>query len=240
MFARFPLWMAPSPLARRVVPFAVFTALTALQGSLGLGEGSRYWIYLLKTLLGAWMVWVLWKELPECRWAVSWEAIAVGVLIFALWVGLEGHYPSLSDLFSRLGMGKGDSAENLPQPWNPHAYFGSGSVLAWMFIGMRIAGTTLVVPPIEEVFYRSFLYRYLADPKWETVPLNRWSPVAFVITCAAFGIVHKEWLPGILCGAAYQGLVLRKNRLGDAMTAHAITNLLLGIWVAWKAAWNFW
>lgn len=232
--------MAPSPLARRVVPFAVFTALTALQGNLGLGEGSRYWIYLLKTLVGAWMVWALWKQLPECRWAVSWEAIAVGVIVFVLWVGLEGHYPSLSDLFARVGKGKGDSAEHLPQPWNPHAYFGSGSGLAWMFIVLRIAGTTLVVPPIEEVFYRSFLYRYLADPKWEAVPLNRWSPVAFLITSAAFGMVHKEWLPGILCGAAFQGLVLRKNRLGDAMTAHAITNLLLGIWVAWKAAWNFW
>jgi hypothetical protein len=45
---------------------------------------------------------------------------------------------------------------------------------------------------------------------------------------------------GILCGLIYQGLVIRKNRLGDAMTAHGITNLLLGLWVVWKGAWNFW
>jgi hypothetical protein len=24
------------------------------------------------------------------------------------------------------------------------------------------------------------------------------------------------------------------------MTAHAVTNLLLGIWVVWKGAWQFW
>ena len=55
-----------------------------------------------------------------------------------------------------------------------------------------------------------------------------------------FGVVHREWLAGILCGAAYQWLVLRRGHLGDAMTAHAISNLLLGIWVAYKGAWHFW
>jgi len=34
--------------------------------------------------------------------------------------------------------------------------------------------------------------------------------------------------------------VLRKNRLGDAMTAHAITNFLLGAWIVWRGAWHFW
>jgi hypothetical protein len=34
--------------------------------------------------------------------------------------------------------------------------------------------------------------------------------------------------------------VLRKNQLGDAMTAHAITNFLLGIWVVTRGAWQFW
>jgi hypothetical protein len=24
------------------------------------------------------------------------------------------------------------------------------------------------------------------------------------------------------------------------MTAHAITNFLLGLWVVWKGAWSFW
>ena len=45
---------------------------------------------------------------------------------------------------------------------------------------------------------------------------------------------------GILCGFAYQGLVIWKRRLGDAITAHAITNFSLGVWVVWKGAWQFW
>jgi CAAX prenyl protease-like protein len=66
----------------------------------------------------------------------------------------------------------------------------------------------------------------------------RW--LSFLITSAIFGFAHHEWLAGILCGLPYQGLVCRKKRLGDAMTAHAITNFLLGIWIIWKGAWHFW
>lgn len=104
----------------------------------------------------------------------------------------------------------------------------------------RILGSTLVVPPLEEVFYRSFLYRYFARQDFLSVPLNRFLPWPFFATAAVFGFSHFQWLAGVLCGMAYQWLVLRKNRLGDAMTAHAITNFLLGIWVVWQGAWQFW
>jgi CAAX protease family protein len=93
---------------------------------------------------------------------------------------------------------------------------------------------------LEEVFYRSFLYRYFAKPNFLSVPLNRFQLWPFFATAAVFGCSHFQWLAGILCGMAYQWLVLRKNRLGDAMTAHAITNFLLGVWVVWQGAWQFW
>ena len=102
---------------------------------------------------------------------------------------------------------------------------------------MRVA---FIVPPLEEVFYRSFLYRYLASVNFLSVPLDKFLPLPFLVTALVFGCAHNEWLAGILCGAAFQWLVLRKNRLGDAMTAHAITNFLLGAWVVWRGAWNFW
>jgi CAAX protease family protein len=53
--------------------------------------------------------------------------------------------------------------------------------------------------------------------------------------------LHPDrWVAGIFCGLVYQWLVIRKGRLGDAMAAHAITNFLLGLWVIWRPAWNFW
>lgn len=78
----------------RVVPLVVFAGLTGLQGELG--KGSEYWLYLVKTAVGAWLIWQMRPCVQEMRWRFSWEAVAVGVAVFALWVGLDGQYPRLS------------------------------------------------------------------------------------------------------------------------------------------------
>lgn len=225
-----------SPLLARVAPFVVFVALTFLQGKLG--PGSAYWMYLAKTVVGAWLVWQMWPLVAEMRWKFGWEAVGVGVAVFVVWVGLDGLYPSLNKLLSYVGIA--ESKEAAAHGWNPHAHFGEGAAMAWLLIGVRVLGSALVVPPLEEVFYRSFLYRYITRPDFQSVPLGRFGWVPFLVTSAVFGFAHYEWLAGILCGFAYQGLVCRKKRLGDAMTAHAITNFLLGVWVVWKGAWHFW
>jgi CAAX prenyl protease-like protein len=105
---------------------------------------------------------------------------------------------------------------------------------------VRTLGSTLVVPPLEEVFWRSFLYRFLVKTNFQEMPFNRMHWLSFVVTSTLFGLEHFQWLAGILCGMVYQFLVIRKNRLGDAIVAHAITNFLLSIWVLWKGAWSFW
>ncbi len=183
------------------------------------------------------MIWVIRPLVSEMKWAFSWEAVVVGVGVFAVWVGLDGLYPSLNELLARIGF---ELSSEPAKAWNPHVQFGEGSTLALLFIVVRIIGPVLVVPPLEEVFYRSFLYRWIVKPDFESVPLNRFNLKAFAFTALIFGFVHDQWLAGILCAMAYQFLVIRKNRLGDAMTAHAITNLLLGVWVIWRGAWNFW
>jgi CAAX prenyl protease-like protein len=228
--------IAASPLSARAAPLFIFCLLTAFQGHLG--ADSQYWVYLVKTVLGAWMVWSLRPVLPEMRWKFGWEAVVAGVLVFALWTGLQGFYPTLGKLLGFVHGGAGGTAQ--PTPWNPPRDFGAGSTAAWFFIAVRILGSSLVVPPLEEVFFRSFLYRYIVASDFLEVPLSRfvWRP--FLLSALFFGFYHQEWLPGILCAFVYQGLVCWKGRLGDAMAAHAVTNFLLGCWVVWRPAWNFW
>jgi uncharacterized protein len=221
----------------RVAPFVVFLGLTFGQGQFG--SSSKYWFYLVKTLAGAGMLWALRPWIPEMRWRLSWPAVMVGVGVFAIWVGLDGFYPSLDEILRRVG-GKSGPANAVAPLWNPQAEYGAGSVYAWFFIGVRLVGSSLVVPPLEEVFYRSFLYRYLIRPDFLGIPLGYFGWVPFLVTAGIFGFQHNEWLAGVLCGFAYQGLVCWKKRLGDAMTAHAITNLLLGLWVVGRGAWHFW
>ena len=207
----------------RIVPFAVFAALTLMQGQFG--ETGAYWIYALKTIVGAWLLWLVRAHVKEMRWKFSWEAVVAGVVVFLAWVGLDGLYPMFGE---RAGA------------FNPLESYGEGTVIAWIFIAVRILGSALVVPPLEEVFYRSFLYRCFIKPDFIGVPLNSFNLTAFLVVCAGFGFSHYEWLPGIICAFIYQGLVIRKGRLGDAITAHAITNFLLGLWVVLRPAYYFW
>jgi hypothetical protein len=215
---------ADSPILPRVVPFVIFLLLTFCQGKFF--EGSEYWLYLAKTFVGMWLIWEMRPLVVEMRWAFSWEAVAIGVGVCVIWVGLDGLYPRLTQ----------------PEtPWNPHRQFGERSALAWLFVLARIAGSSLVVPPLEEVFYRSFLYRYIAKPAFQSVPLKHFGWVPLLVTAGLFGLAHPDrWLAAVLCGLVYQWLVIRTQRLGDAITAHAITNFLLGAWVVWKEDWKFW
>jgi CAAX prenyl protease-like protein len=229
-------FFASSPVAARVAPFIIFVLLTAAQGKFG--AQSAYWFYLVKTIIGAWLIFEMRPFVPEMRWAISWEAIVAGVAVFILWIGLNPFYPTQSELFAKLGFTK--SFSNQLSVWNPNVQLGNNSFAAWFFISIHILGMTLVVPPLEEVFYRSFLYRYIANQKFLSVPLNKFLPLPFFLTAIFFALEHQQWLAGFLCGLIFQWLVLKKNRLGDAITAHAITNFLLGIWIVGKHAWNFW
>src|SRR5208337_1506362 len=90
----------------------IFLALTACQGKFG--AASAYWFYFAKTLAGAWLVWKMRPLVLEMRWGLSWEAVVVGGGIFAVWVGLDGHYPTANELFQnyvfpcfkKIGLGK--------------------------------------------------------------------------------------------------------------------------------------
>src|SRR5207244_2845253 len=135
-----------SPIHARVVPYVIIVLLTFVQDAY---QGPfRYWVYLLKMLAGLWCVWEMRSLALEVRWAFSWEAVLAGILVCAIWVGLDPHYPKFELLFKQ------------GSPWNPFKEFGEHSGLGWFFVAVRTAGSAVVVPPIEEAFYRSFLYRY--------------------------------------------------------------------------------
>lgn len=232
MIASFRRNMARSPEYARFAPLFIFVIITFIGGMMG-GDW-KFWGYMLKVVVGAWLVWEMRTFVPEMRWAVSWEAVVVGIGIFVIWVGLDPHYPKISLLFK-------DTPESI---WNPFARFGETSALAWALIVVRIFGMTIIVPPLEEVFYRSLFYRYIVRYDFQKVALGHFDAVALVIVSSVFGLMHFQWLAGVICGLAYQWLVIRKGRLGDAMTAHAITNFLLGVYVVWKggtdaSAWKF-
>lgn len=225
----------------RVLPFVLFLGVGALAGKAF--AGSEYWLYAAKTVAVGALLWFWRRRLPEMRWAFSVEALLVGVGIAVLWIGLTGVVPSLGRLWDLIREATGGPAAppvKPPEAWNPVAFFQDQPLLGWAFVVVRVLGRSLVVPALEEVFYRSFLYRYLVSPDFESVAHSTFRLGAFLITSAMFGLSHTDhWLQGVICGMAYQWVVLRKGRLGDAMLAHAVTNLVISGYVIATGRWEF-
>ena len=115
-----------SPIHARVLPYVIILILTFVQDSF---EGPlRYWLYLVKMLVGAWCIWEVRALIPEMRWAVSWEAVLVGVLVCLMWVGLDPYYGKVQFLVKAGAL------------WNPFKEFGEKSAMGWLFAVVRIIG----------------------------------------------------------------------------------------------------
>ncbi|MFM8880428.1 MAG: CAAX prenyl protease-related protein [Verrucomicrobiota bacterium] len=234
-----PMWSTPE--FPRVLPFAVFLVIGSLAGKWF--PGSEYWLYALKTVVVAAVVWVLRSRIAEMRWNFSLPALGVGVAVAALWIALDGIIPSLASIYDRVSaLWTGQAAVPRPvdPPWNPLAFFSGAPALGWAFVGVRVLGRSLLVPMIEEVFYRSFVYRMVMRPDFLQASLREWNLRAFAVTCLLFGLSHPDqWLAALLCAALYQGLVLRSGRIGDAMLAHGVTNGLISAYAIATGRWQF-
>jgi hypothetical protein len=217
-----------SPIYARVAPFIIFVGLMILNGFLG--KDGPYVVYVFRTLVGAWLIWQMRPFVSEMRWSFSLEAVAIGIAAFVIWVALDPVFPKNHILFT-------PTADDV---WNPFARYGAGSGCGWFFVTVRLLGSSLIVPPLEEVFWRSFLYRYCIRTNFESLPFKTFHPTSFIVVSLMFGLEHYEWAQGFLCGMVFQWLAINKNRLSDAITAHAITNFLLGLWVLARGDWHFW
>ncbi len=208
-----------------VAPMAAFLALTIIEGYVA--AGTYVWLYIVKVLVVTVVLCVFhetWADArPDAR--VIPLAVLVGLLVFAQWVMLDKlvHYPHLS---TRIG-------------FDPFSAIRSPVVRA-SFLAARFYGLVLVVPLMEELFWRSFLLRYMTDANFKAIPIGTFSWSAFAIVAVAFSISHPEWLAALICACAYALLLRHTRRLFAVVIAHGITNLALGLYVIVARAWEYW
>lgn len=219
------------PAIRRILPFAVFMLLLALRGAApedgGWGIDPR-WIYGLTVGVVGGMLLVWWREYGELAspaWPSPREvllALAVGLVVFVLWISLD------APVF-RLGDG---TARFVPLT--------ADGTLDWPLIAVRWIGAALLVPVMEELFWRSFLMRWIERHQFEAVPPQQVGLRAVVLSTFVFMLAHTLWLAAILAGLAYAWLYVRTGKLWTPVIAHAVTNGALGIWVVATGNWQFW
>lgn len=218
-------------LAAYVLPLAVFLiglACVNLIKKTGAGfwlQSPEYWLYPLQTLLCAALLY--WYR-GEYEWqGVRRPLFTLGVAaaVFALWISpqsffgvaprLEGFDP---DVFSN----------------QPAAY--------WVTVAFRFLRLVIVVPLLEEIFWRGFLLRYLINERFQTVPIGTFSWTSFFAVTLGFTFFHSsaDWPAAAITGALYNFVAYRTKSLSSCVLAHAITNLLLGWWIMQTRQWGFW
>lgn len=215
----------------RILPFAAFITLMALtpwlSGAVADVFDSR-WLYALRAgVAGALLIW-LWPRLGELA-AIrlpGWRQLAlagvVGGGVLAVWLVLD------SGIFIVGPSGPG---------FDPRHADGS---LDWALVAVRLAGAALVVPVMEELFWRSWLMRRIQESDWLMLAPGQVALPAVLMSSIVFGLEHQQWAAGILAGLAYAWLYIATRNLWVAIVAHAVTNAGLGLVVLLTGAWHFW
>ena len=211
------------PVIARCAPFAVFIVLLVLASALSI-SGSAVVRNLIVLAILAWF----WRSYSELRKAPplaasQWLlAVAVGLGIVVLWIYLDQDWALLSRPSGGFDPRREDGSVN------------------WPMALVRLAGFALVVPVMEELFWRSFLLRWIARHDFLSVVPREAGARAFLITTVLFALEHNQWLAGAIAGAGYSWLYMRSGNLWVAVLAHAVTNGALGVWILYSGNWQFW
>ncbi|OGU20375.1 MAG: CAAX prenyl protease-related protein [Hydrogenophilales bacterium RIFOXYD1_FULL_62_11] len=217
-----------SPIFVRSLPFGLYIVLLVLEGLLPdwLPDFDVRWLYPVKAGLVALALVVLWRYYTELKTRLPLKhvllSVGVGFVVLVLWVNLDAGWMLMGE------MGKG---------YNPTDANGQ---IDWLLVAFRIAGAALVVPLMEELFWRSFLQRWVQQPDFMTLDPAQIGLKALFIASALFAVEHLQWLAGLVAGLAYGWLYIRTRNLWAPIIAHAVTNGALGAYVVATGHWSFW
>jgi hypothetical protein len=212
-----------------VAPFGVFVVLLGLRGYLPISPGLEY---PLRTLLTLATLLVTSRALLQFRTSRTWSSVAVGILVFVVWVGPDVLWPHYREhwLFSNSFLAPGGNPVSPASLANDH-----------FFLVFRILGSALLVPIIEELFWRGWLMRWLIQKDFLSVPLGSYLPSAFWITAILFASEHGPyWDVGLAAGLLYNWWMVRTRSLADCILAHAVTNACLAAYVVCAGKWQYW
>jgi len=222
------------PAVARCAPFAVFiamlvlgTAIQAVAGAESSAEAAQVVIVSRGAIVALVLAWY-WPSYTELHGpALSWStgqvaaAVLVGIAVFLAWITFDQDWAVMSRSSGFAPLNAAGSVDF------PRA-------------ALRLGGLALVVPVMEELFWRSFLLRWITRRDFMALAPRHAGPWAVAISTALFALEHERWFAGAAAGAAYTLLYMRTGNLWMPIVAHTVTNGVLGGWVLATGNWRFW
>ena len=226
-----------SPAFYRYLPFALFMGFIGLDelirycaglGYFKLEATTLYYLYPIKAVTVGAVLFAFRKRYNELTFKdlanipATLTSCGIGMLVFILWINMDWTLGSAT----------------VPQGFNPTLLTDRTLQIAMTLF--RIAGAVLVVPLMEELFWRSFLIRYIIEKNFDTVQMGTFTRASFLFTVVLFGLEHNYFYAGVMAGAIYNLLLYRTRSLSQCVLAHAVTNLALAVYVVVTGRWQFW
>jgi len=213
-------------------PFLTYVTFTSLEGRF-----SKYFVllYALKLIATVVVIGLTWKaarrqsryfgETPRLQdFAI---AVVVGIVLGFTWIPIDHFTPHFAFLGQR-------------SSYNPFAQI-SSPILRALFFALRFSGLVLVVPYVEELFYRSFLLRVVSHPEdWNRSMVGKFDTTALAVNIGFFALSHPEWLAAAVFAAVMCGLTRMSRGVVTPMVAHGVTNLVMGLVIVHTGNWGYW
>jgi exosortase E/protease (VPEID-CTERM system) len=209
---------APDATAAYLLPFLAILAAGMLTRAV---SGDFEWLYGLRVAAAAAALFAFRQTYGRPRCSFDWFALSMGGAVFVLWI-------------------VSDRLAGAPAPIAPSLQHAPAALrAAWILA--RLAGAVVAVPVAEELAFRGYLLRRLTSAAFESVAFPRTGAVAVLASSVAFGLLHgRMWFAGAVAGVLYAFAARRRGCLGDAIVAHATTNLLLAAYVLAFQQWQLW
>lgn len=216
------------PATPYVAPFAIFLAFLVLQPQLAaLGEAE----FPLRVAILAGVIWYFSRGVLDFRCKAPVASILFGLAVFALWIAPDVLFPGWRQHWLFSNSITGGVKTSIPE----------GLTFSPLVLVFRTLRAALIVPIVEELFWRGWLMRWLIKDDFEKVPLGTYHPKAFWITAVLFAVEHGPyWEVGLVTGVLYNWWMVRTKSLGDLILVHGVTNLALSLYVIYARQWQYW
>jgi uncharacterized protein len=216
------------PAVPYVAPFAIFIFFLAIQNLIPLPQAVEFGLRIV--ILTA-AIWFFSRKVLDFGMSQPLGTIAIGLAVFLLWIAPDTLFPGYRDHWLFRNSLTGGVSSSLQ----------AGSAEDGLTLLLRSLRAILIVPIVEELFWRGWLMRWLIKPDFQQVPLGTYETRAFWIVALLFAAEHGPyWDVGLIAGAIYNWWMVRTRRLGDLIWAHAITNAALCAYVLYTKKWEYW
>lgn len=211
-----------------VLPFLALVVVLGLGPCLPL---RPEWLYPVRTVIVLAVLLAVSRDVIRLTPSRSTWSVLVGIGVFLIWIAPDLIFPAYRQhwIFHSAMLGAGAGLIPPAALRNP------------AFLIFRVGGSALLVPIVEELFWRAWMMRRLISPQFERVPLGAYAASSFWITAALFASEHGTyWDVGLAAGVAYNWWMVRTRSLADCILAHGVTNGCLAAYVLVAGQWQYW